>query len=97
MKYDFNFLEQYFKNYNVTIKKESNIFFEITLDQDVTIHFQNTKHEDDSLISVVNGEWHSHDDIIFSGKNGYYTSLHYFDYMKFGDELRIKKLKIEKS
>ena len=99
----------------------------------ITYHFQNTKHEDDSLILFVNGERHCHDDIIFSEKNGNYLSLNYidfiseiieenilicllytngelkdiypvhkdyfneFDYMEFGDGLRIKKLKIEKS
>lgn len=133
MKYDFDFLEDYSKDYNVTIKREGNIFFEISLDQDVTIRFQNAENEKDSLIAFVNSEWHCHNDIIFSGKNGYYTSLNYidfiseiidgnilicssyaarelkdvypvhkdyfdeFDYMEFGEELRIKKLKIEKS
>lgn len=68
MKYDFNFLEDYFKDYNVTIKKDGDISFKITLDQEVTIYFQNAENEDDSLIAFVNGEWHCHDDIIFSGK-----------------------------
>lgn len=132
MKYDFNFLEDYFKDYNVTINIDGDTSFKITLDQEVTIYFQNAENEDDLLIAFVNGEWHCHGDIIFSGKNGYYISLNYIDfiseiiegnvlicllysagklkdifpihknyfdeldYMEFGEELRIKKLKIEK-
>jgi len=131
MKYDFNFLEEYFMNYNVSIKNDNNEFLEITLDKEVTLHFQNAENENDSLIAFINGEWHCHDDLMFSGKNGYYTDLNYidfiseiikgnilicllyvagelkdvypvhkdyfdeFDYMEFGEELRIKKLKIE--
>lgn len=68
MKYDFNFLEDYFKDYNVTINIDGDTSFKITLDQEVTIYFQNAENEDDSLIAFVNGEWHCHDDIIFFRK-----------------------------
>ncbi len=132
MKYDFLFITDYFKDYNVTIENNNNEFLEITLEKGTTICFHNAENENDSLIVFIGGLWHCHDDLIFSDINGFYTELNYIDflseiingnilicsryvdgkiidiyplhkdyfnefkYMQSGEELRIKKLKIEK-